>query len=202
MVYILSTYERFGEVKELVSQAEFARRIGRTRQYVSKLVKQGKLTLCEKKIDVKAANGVLKEIEDPRRKEQRKKNSKAKTSATPKPASSAATPKAKDEKKKAARIPKFSVSLAKKEFWKAEREEMLTLELGGSLVRAEDVERQGFKSSRDARDAIFEVFPRIAKQLAAMTDPYEIVQLGNRELRQSMVELAKGDSQLTTIHPV
>ncbi|PCJ55884.1 MAG: hypothetical protein COA70_02055 [Planctomycetota bacterium] len=183
-VYIRASYERFGHVPELVSQAEFARRINRSRAYVNKLVKQGKIPLHNRKVDVAEAVRVLEEIKDPRRAKQRAKNDKAKKGKAA-PRKAAPKKKGKAETKPQV-IPKYAVSLAKKEFWKAESEELRTLELAGTLVRVDEVVRQAYKSGRDTRDSVLEVAPRLAKQLAALKDPHAITQLMLKELRKAV----------------
>lgn len=171
-------------MQELVSQAEFARRIERTRQYVGKLVKQGKIPLHGGKVDVAEATKLIQEIKDPRRAKQREKN--VKPDKVKKPKRKATSDKAKSETKPRESIPRYSTSLAKKEYWKAEREELLTLELSGQLVRVDEVVRQAYKSGRDMRDAVLEVAPRLAKQLAALKDPHGITQLLLAELRKAL----------------
>lgn len=54
-------------MKELVSQAEFARRIGVSPQYVAKMVKKGVIRLKSKKVDVKQATEALAATREPAR---------------------------------------------------------------------------------------------------------------------------------------
>jgi transcriptional regulator with XRE-family HTH domain len=54
-------------MRELVSQAEFARRIGVSPQYVSKMVKNGVIKLRSKKVDVQQATNALAATREPAR---------------------------------------------------------------------------------------------------------------------------------------
>lgn len=131
---------------ELVSQSEFARRIGRSRQYVSKLITQGKIVLRDKKVDVVAAKKALKDIEDPQRPKQRKIQKKVSSNkpATKKRVGTTKTLIAPGYKDTSPRIPKLGTSLAKKEFYKAEQERVRTMETAGKLVPAEEVKKTAF----------------------------------------------------------
>jgi hypothetical protein len=54
-------------MRELVSQAEFARRIGVSPQYVSKMIKKGVIKLRSKKVDVQQATDALAATREPAR---------------------------------------------------------------------------------------------------------------------------------------
>jgi len=56
---------------EIISQSEFAKRIGKSRQYVSKLALSGRLVLDGKKVDYKKSLSIMKSEQDPARDGQR-----------------------------------------------------------------------------------------------------------------------------------
>ncbi len=59
----------------LISQSEFARRIGKSRQYVNKMVKKGVIPVYDRKrVDYEEAKQILDDIADPHREKQRQKN--------------------------------------------------------------------------------------------------------------------------------
>ena len=65
----------------LVSQAKFAKEIGRSRQYVNKLVQKGIIpTYDGKRVDVAEAKRLIKEHQDPKRDAQREANEKVRKS--------------------------------------------------------------------------------------------------------------------------
>lgn len=74
---------------------------------------------------------------------------------------------------------------------KAKLAEMKADEQAGTLVNAEQVERDSFEIGRKVRDGILAVPIRIAHELAAEHDPHKVEVLLQRELTQALEELTK-----------
>ena len=77
--------------------------------------------------------------------------------------------------------------------YKAKLSEMKYLEQSGELIRKGDVQREAFEIGRKTRDAIIGLPPRIAHELAAITDPRKLEVKLIRELQAALVHLVNGD---------
>jgi len=162
--------------RELVSQAEFARRMGWTRQYVSKLAKAGRLVMVGNLVDVAASMAAVQAGADP-----------ARQLDAPKPVPAGEM--------------SFAQARAQRERANAQLAELELGERRGALLPRDMVEREAFERARGLRDRILMVPALIADELAALTDGPEIRRKLDGALREALREAAHvdpggGDSSL------
>lgn len=154
--------------RELVSQAEFARRMGWTRQYVSKLGKNCRLVLAGNLVDVEASIAAVQAGADPARQ------------------LDAPRPVAPGEMS-------FAQARAQRERANAQLAELELGERRGALLPRDMVEREAFERARGLRDRILMVPALIADELAVMTDGPAIRRKLDNALRQALRESAHVD---------
>lgn len=87
--------------------------------------------------------------------------------------------------------PAFAESQRRREYYKAELARLEYEQLLGTLVRLEDVEAEGFRVTRQVRDAIESIPSRVAGMLAAETDQQKVHDTLAQELRQALEGLAR-----------
>lgn len=179
----------------VMTKAEFADSRGWSRPYVSKLGKQGRLVLTEdgKKVDVDATLALLGETSDPSKsgvaeRHQRDRAEKGVHSlVTPlAPPSSMPPASAGDSYQKArAHREHFLALLAEDEFLKGR----------GELVERKAVDLAAFNTARTLRDLILGLPPKVAGELIAITDTWEM-ERRLTELLRSVLEDAASLVQL------
>ena len=86
----------------------------------------------------------------------------------------------------------YNVSRAKKESYLAELARLEFEEKDGTLVPAEDVRKEAFAIARQVRDGLLNIPDRVAAELAAMTDQFEIHKRLTDEIRRAL-ETALGE---------
>jgi len=176
----------------LISQAEYARKRGVSRQYVGQMVAKGIIQLVGKKVDVDQADVALAAIRDPARAERRPKYD----DDAPVPVPGA------DGNQSAAYAPTFSQSgndlptLLLKTRIKSEVERAKLLEIkakveAGKYVDADDVKLVAFNKARVVRDALMNIPERLAAVLAAETDKQRVHNMLMTELRTALEELSR-----------
>jgi excisionase family DNA binding protein len=173
--------------KTYVTQAELARRLGVNRQYIYKLVKQGKLKKCRNgKLDLDASLEAIEQVRDPayaskidteaartpRKKVRRKKVATKATKASkngddPPPAKT--VPSGPSSRK-----PTYAESKAMREFWLAKQARQTFLRNERELIPAEEVEKEVFEAFRPVREALLAAPGRMAGVLAPMSEAGEI----------------------------
>lgn len=154
----------------LISQSEWARRQGFSKQYVGKLIKQGKIKLVNRMIDEYTANAELemrRNIDLPR---QRK---------------SQGSYFVQDDMHSLLIKTKLKNEIEKGKLIEAEVKERL-----GELISVSDVKKVFYAKAKAVRDGILNVPDRISSLLATMNDPAEIHKVLSRELRQVLEELS------------
>ena len=169
----------------LVSQSEYARRRGVSRQYVGQMVAKGVIALKERKVDPDQADAALAAVHEPAR-----------------PARSA-----KPEHQPAAK-PSFSTfdppvlpgggdlpTLLLKTRIKSEVEKAKLLEIkarveAGKYVDADEVKVAAFNKARVVRDALTNIPERLAAVLAAETDAARVHAMLTSEIRTALEDLA------------
>lgn len=161
---------------ELVSQAEYARRKGVSRQAIHELVKRGVIPLADGKIDPAIADSKIGEHLDPGR---------AKTLGEgeddePRDGAPASAGMSEYQRAKIHRET-FEGKLAELEYQKA----------AGAVLDRIGAERGVMEAARMLRDTVLNVPRRIAADAAAMTDARLIEQLMTTELRQALDDFAK-----------
>jgi hypothetical protein len=165
----------------ILSRTEYAASKGWSRQYVGKLVKQGRLVLADGKVDVEASEQYLAMTSDPAR-----SNSNARiplvigsseSSFEPAHAHLNALPKAAPDYQKA----RTRLALAQ-----AERAESDLLKVNGALVERTIVDEAAFASGRMTRDLLMGLPPKLAPVLSAMSCAWDIEKHLAAEIRQAL----------------
>jgi hypothetical protein len=157
----------------LISQSEWARRQGFSKQYVGKLIKQGKIHLIDGMIDEYTANAELemkRNIDLPR---QRKNHGSYFV---------------QDDMHNLLIKTKLKNEIEKGKLIEAEVKEKL-----GELVSMAEVNRVFYAKAKAVRDGILNVPDRISALLASINDPAEIHKTLTKELRQVLEELSHHD---------
>ncbi|MET4695015.1 hypothetical protein [Endozoicomonas lisbonensis] len=159
----------------LLSQSEFAKRQGWSRQYVGKLVRSGKITLINGKIDSERALAAIKAQSEPS------------TELRTRPRSEAVLPSAPTDSRQAV---DFVTARTMREAFRAKMARMEYEEKAGKLTDASKVKADAFRAARIVRDALLGLPDRLSDILAAENDPAEIRQLLIVELEALLNELS------------
>lgn len=163
---------------ELVSQTEFAKRVGVSRQRIGKLVKRGIIILVDNKVDVDQAVAAIDQTHDPAR--QHKMNTEAAgASASAKPPAEEKTGTVASAR---AVLENFRARSAKLKYEKD----------AGKVVDRGIVRRHAFAEGRAVRDAFMSLGGRLRDRLAGEDDPIEIHKLLDAEVAKVLRELADG----------
>ncbi|EOZ0478209.1 TPA: terminase small subunit [Pseudomonas aeruginosa] len=175
---------------ELLTQSEFAARRGWSRAYVSKLKSQGRLVLGEGgKIDVEATEQLLAESSDPSKagvaeRHQRDRADKGvHAHVTPTAPASLPGPSGGSSlnfQKARAHREHYLALLAEDEFRKGR----------GELVEREVVDCAAFDVARSLRDLLMGLPTKVAGELVAITDPWEMEQRLTSLIRVALEEAA------------
>jgi hypothetical protein len=177
----------------LITQAEWARNRGFSRQYVSRLVKRRLVRLIDGKVDPVAADAALAAQREPARTPRR--------TGKPRVESSGETP---DRTRDSRALEPLSLpqggdlpTLLLKTRIKSEVERGRLLELkakveAGKYVDADEMKVAAFNKARIVRDALLSIPDRLAAVLAAETDARQVHALLAAEVRQALEELTGG----------
>lgn len=184
---------------ELLTQSEYAERVGVSRQYIQKLVKSGKIMLVDGRVDVSQADS---SIESTRQPHQPSKVSESLTSihkgdvdidgmsveelmrlrselSGENPAESS-----KPEQLLSARVHHYQQ--------KARIAQMEADKKEGLLVSAEAAERTWFTTARQTRDKLMSIPDRKAAEFAGMKNEHEIHKDLSNEIRIALADVVKG----------
>ena len=181
----------------LVSQAEYARTRGFSRQYVGQMAAKGIIRLKGRKVDADQADAALAAIHDPvrseRRSEPQKKFSpvtKPVTVQTPEPITpphGGGLPQGND-------LPTLLLKTRIKS--EVERAKLLEIKAkveAGKYIDADTVKTAAFNKARVVRDGLLNIPDRLSAVLAAETDPARVHELLAAEIRTALEELS-GDT--------
>jgi len=183
--------------REWVSIPEFAKRIGKTSQYIRKLVKSGKIEESATRprgkrveIDVNLAVEQLENNTSYVNKKQPVKQigNETKTKLKTKP-----TPEEQQEAIEAAELDpgqSLSESQRQKALYDAAIRKLDLDERAGESLKAADVEKDAFEMARRVRDAILNVPNRISPEIASMTDVHLVSEKLTTELVAALEELS------------
>ncbi|WP_066018060.1 hypothetical protein [Endozoicomonas atrinae] len=160
----------------LLSQSEFAKRQGWSRQYVGKLVKSGKITLVNGKVDPEQALAAIKAQSEPSTELRAKSQN-----GTILPASPTDSRQAVD----------FVTARTMREAFKAKMAKMEYEEKAGKLTDASKVKAEAFRAGRIVRDSLLGIPDRLSDVLAAEEDPVKVRQLLMEELESILHELSQ-----------
>ena len=154
---------------ELVSQYEWAKRSGFSKQYANKLVQAGTINLINGKVDIEAANSILASLRNPSKFERRNETQNVSDLST-----LLLKTRIKNEMEKG----KILEAKAKVET--------------GELVSVEEVKTSAYNKARIVRDSILNIPDRVASMLASITDEQKIHEALLIELRTALEGLSDG----------
>lgn len=154
----------------LISQAEWARKHGFSRQYANQLVKEGTLKAVEGKIDEEQADMALAAIRDLSKTE--KRNSQESTELS--------TLLLKTRIKNEMERGKLLEARAKVEI--------------GELIAVDEVKQAAFNKARIVRDNLLNIPDRVANLLASVDNASKIHELLSQEIRNSLEGLSRDES--------
>lgn len=175
-----------------LSQAEYARRRGVSREAVSKAIRDGRIRLDERgRLDPVAADAAWRANTDPGRPGS---NSAAASDApgdppTPSPAALAAAAAG------ATTLPEgmtYAEARALREWNQALMVDLQRRQLDGKLVEIAKVDDAAFRAARTVRDLLMALPDRLDAELAATNDPNEVHRRLEDELRRICDELSLG----------
>ena len=151
----------------LISQAEWARKHGFSRQYANQLIKEGTLKAVEGKVDEEQADMALAAIRD----------------------------LSKTEKRSSQESTELSTLLLKTRI-KNEMERGKLLEARakveiGELIAVDEVKQAAFNKARIVRDNLLNIPDRVANLLASVNDASKIHELLSQEIRNSLEGLSR-----------
>lgn len=156
---------------ELVSQYEWAKRSGFSKQYANKLVKAGTIRLIEGKVDIDDANATLASIRNPSRQENRRGLQNVSDLST-----LLLKTRIKNEMEKG----KILEAKARAEV--------------GELVSVDEVKTSAFNKARIVRDNLLNIPDRVASQLASINDEQKIHEVLLNEIRTVLETLSDSTS--------
>ncbi|WP_252177205.1 hypothetical protein [Endozoicomonas sp. 4G] len=162
----------------LISQSEFAKRQGWSRQYVAKLVKSGKIRLHKGKINPDEALKAIQAQAEPS------------TVLRKPPVSADSLPVAPTDSRQAV---DFVTARTMREAFRAKMAKMEYEEKAGKLTEASKVREDAYRAGRMLRDALLGIPDRLADVLAAEEDSMAVRQLLENEIEQALEKLANID---------
>jgi len=169
----------------LVSQAEYARQRGVSRQYVGQMVAKGIIGLSNRKVDTDQADAALAALREPARPERRVKPDAPVQAPKVNPASA--------QQSSAGDLPTLLLkSRIKSEVERAKLLEIKARVEAGKYIAVDDVKAAAFNRARVVRDALLNIPERLAAMLAAEDDERRIHQILAIEIRAALEELMNG----------
>ncbi len=168
---------------ELITQAEYARRRDVSRQYIHRLVTQGKIPTDDlKRIDPEIADAVLAQLSDPARR----------LNEMPEETESAAEIYDQDPATEPAGSghASFAKFRSAREAYQAKLAQMDYEERAGKLVRKEEIDREAFEAARLIRDRLLSLPQELAGTLVSMTDEKEIIQYLRAKIRDALMDVS------------
>jgi hypothetical protein len=155
----------------LISQTEWAKRQGFSKQYVNKLLKNGKIKLIDGMIDEKSANSALQNQRDPNLPIRRNGSSSYENQSD-----------------------MHDLLVKTKLKNEIERGKLLEAKVKteiGQLVSLEDVKKVAFARGRIIRDSMLNIPDRISSLLATKNDAAKIHEILTKEIREVLEELSR-----------
>lgn len=164
---------------DMITQAEYARRRGVSREAVSRAIKDGRISLIDGKIDPVAADA------------QWAQNSRVRVGSRPAGAATTAelAAAAGEGGGVASAGDDYWDSRARREAAEAEKSEMQAAEMRGDLIRTDAVRSALAKAASSARDALQQIPARLSPVLAAETDAAKVHALLEGEIHGALAQL-------------
>ena len=169
---------------ERITQAEFARRNGWSKQYVAKLVKQGRIQLEGGKIDPVAAKRAIDQLAEPSTVLRESPANKPKTSRAEAPLSVAGP----TDSRKAV---DYTTARTMREAFRAKMAKLDYEEREGRLVEPRKIYEVGFQTGRLVREVLLCIPDRLADILAAETDASQIRRQLYEEMEAALQKLTR-----------
>lgn len=166
--------------EEVVTITEYARQRGITHDAVRKAITAGRLKECL----VQNEKGRLRLLPDVADREWQE-NTQHHRRPGPQPVAGGIFEPAADNDD-LLDVPNFNVSRAKREAYQAELARLEYEEKQGTLVNAEAVKKEAFRTARLVRDAMLNIADRIAAELAADTDSFSVHRKLTDEIRTAL----------------
>lgn len=164
-----------------VSQAEFARTRGCSRQYINKLVSQGKIQKDENgKIDPVEAVKAMQANADPAHDSHRTILPEVTEDHVPDTAPAGASADGS-----------FQASRSQREFYNARMAEMEYLRKVGELLGREDVEKQVSHLARILRNRLMDMPGKLSGRLVSLTSEREITALLEETINELLTEISQ-----------
>ncbi len=169
----------------MLSQHDYAKRRGVSRQYINKLVQEGVLPLKNGKIDPVQADAILEARREPARQtHQQHEHQSALDGMAPLPMTPRSVPDAE--------LPRLLLKTRIKS--ESERAKLLEIKAkveAGKYVEIDEVRAAAFKQARVVRDHLTILADRIAPILANISDAREIHRIIEEEHNKALEELSK-----------
>jgi hypothetical protein len=178
-----------------MTQAEWARRHGFSRQYVSRLVSKGVVHLINGKVDPAQADAALAAIREPARPARRTKPTQ--TGRGHRSAAAPSSPEASGPEPLSLPHGGDLPTLLLKTRIKSEVERARLLEIkarveAGKYVDADEIKVAAFNRARVVRDSLLNIPDRLAGVIAAESDAQKVHAMLATEIRQALEELTGG----------
>tara|TARA_R110002012_G_scaffold63674_1_gene167484 strand:+ start:93 stop:581 length:489 start_codon:yes stop_codon:yes gene_type:complete len=157
-------------MSELITQSELARRLGVTRQYIYKLVKQGKIAKEGKLVDFDKASKAIKMIADP-----------ARSSAID------SKPAQLDEESDQS----FAEAKTMKEIYGAKLAKLKYEEEAGMLILKSDVKSKAHEVGKNIKEVLLSLPARVMDELSVESDPRKVNSILEKEVRDSLSSLVE-----------
>ena len=182
-----------------VSQAEYARTRGFSRQYVGQMAAKGIIKLKGRKVDTDQADAALAAIHDPVRSERRSEPQNKSAPAAKPVAVHAPEPVTlphggglpQDGTPPRGDLPTLLLKTRIKS--EVERAKLLEIKAkveAGKYIDADTVKTAAFNKARVVRDGLLNIPDRLAAVLAAENDPARVHELLAAEIRTALEELS------------
>jgi hypothetical protein len=159
----------------LISQSEWARRQGFSRQYVNKLIKEGKIKPIDGMIDEGVANSILTRQRDPNQPIRR---------------NGGGTYEERNDIHDLLVKTKLKNEIERGKILEARAKTEL-----GQLVSVEEVKKVAFARGRIIRDGMLNIPDRISALLATINDASQIHEILTKEIREVLEELSRNTDE-------
>ncbi len=181
-----------GETRYL-NKSQFAAEQGWSPSYVTKLKDQERLVYapCGKLIDVAATLAILRRTNDPGKESVRQHHAAERSDRHVGTHVRPDAPSGDEPSTGSAASPKYWDAKSRREGALGELAELELAKKRGDLVERPRVESVAFAVGRMTRDSVLGLLPRLASEVAPLTDPFEIEVKLREAMRSVFTDLAK-----------
>lgn len=182
------------KAKTLISQREFARRLGVSNVAVHRAVRSGRITLVDAQIDPTVATRQWNENTD-QSKPRNRITGRPKHARPPGEPSVPLDLGGSDEGSATNTATGYARARAARELYQAQLSKLELDRQRGTLIRADEVRLGAFNMARKVRDQLIALPERVAAMLAAATDPDQCQRILEEEIERICEEIS--DAQRT-----